>query len=57
MQIRGLTYLPNWENVTDDYLHGIRLRNNLHSSLFPKSTPSLKHVAQYFKALFLVEST
>ena len=33
VQVGGLTYLPLWENVTD-YLQGIKLRNNLHSSSF-----------------------
>ena len=42
VQIGGLTYLPLWENVTN-YLHGIKLWNNLHFSIF--------------KPLFLAKST
>ena len=30
----NLTYLPLWKHATKD-VHGIKLRNNLHSSRFP----------------------
>ena len=52
IQVRGLTYLPLWKIITN-YLHGIKLWNNLHSSSF-----TLLHLAQiYTKTLQFFQAT